>query len=80
MADNRVEMFGALVGWTHQDLGERLMIRLQSTRQPGPAAADLPVDEFHYVLTKNQAVVLAQYLYSISGRLPRPARKRRWFS
>lgn len=78
MADNQSEMFGALVGWTHQDLGERLMIRLQSTRRQGPET-ELPVDEFHYVMTKNQAVVLAQYLYSISGRLPQPGRKRRWF-
>ena len=27
--------FGALVGWDHQDLGDRVMVRLQSTQTPG---------------------------------------------
>ena len=35
--------------------------------------------ERYYAPTKNQAAVLGQYLYSISGRLPQPAKKRRWF-
>jgi hypothetical protein len=30
-------------------------------------------------MTKNQAVVLANYLYSISDRLPQPKRKKGWF-
>lgn len=77
--DYPAEMFGALVGWTHQDLGERLMIKLQSTRQHA-ISEDAPLDEFRYLMTKNQAVVLAQYLYSISGRLPQPPKKRRWFA
>ncbi len=76
-SDNQPDMFGALVGWTHHDLGERVMIKLQSTRQH-LAEGEAP-DEFHYLMTKNQAAVLGQYLYSLSGRLPAPAKKRRWF-
>jgi hypothetical protein len=77
-AEDPAEMMGALVGWTHMDLGERVMIKLQSTRKAGLPAGE-PIDEFRYVMTKNQAAVLGQYLFSLSGRLPQPARKRRWF-
>ena len=69
--------FGALVGWSHQDLGDRVMVRLQSTSS-SEKGADGAVDEFRYFMTKNQAVVLANYLYGVSGRLPQ-AKKRRWF-
>ena len=70
--------FGALIGWTHENLGDRVMVRLQSTRTVGVEAETLP-DEFRYFMTKNQAVVLANYLYAISERLPAPRRKWRWF-
>ena len=70
--------FGALVGWDHQDLGDRVMVRLQSTQAPG-LGADKQLDAFRYFMTKNQAVVLANYLYSISDRLPHAKRKKGWF-
>jgi hypothetical protein len=70
--------YGALVGWTHQDLGDRLVVRLQSKLRPSdPASA--PVDEFHYLMTKSQAAVLANYLFGISDRLPQHKRRFRWF-
>jgi hypothetical protein len=71
--------FGALVGWSHQDLGDRVMVRLQSARTAaqGPGA---PIDEFRYFMTKSQAAVLANYLFGISERLPQAKRRRwRWF-
>ena len=71
--------FGALVGWNHQDLGDRVMVMLQSTRS-APQGPEHPLDEFRYFMTKNQAVVLANYLYTLSGRLPQAKRRRwRWF-
>ena len=73
----RVEGFGALVGWTHQDLGERIMLRLQSKHRAADDGSDL--DEFLYLMTKSQAAVLANYLYGISGKLPQPKRRRSWF-
>jgi len=72
------DQFGALVGWAHENLGDRVMVMLQSTRRSGLGAGD-PVDEFRYFMTKNQAVVLANYLYGISGRLPPTKRRSRWF-
>jgi hypothetical protein len=72
------EQFGALVGWTHENLGDRVVVRLQSIRKAALAADEAP-DEFRYFMTKNQAAVLANYLYSISDRLPQPRRRWSWF-
>ena len=76
--ENPPDHFGALVGWAHENLGDRLMVMLQSTWRSGLGAGD-PFDEFRYFMTKNQAVVLANYLYSISDRLPPAKRRWRWF-
>jgi hypothetical protein len=72
------EMFGALIGWSHENLGDKVMVKLQSTRSPH-LEPDEAVDEFRYFMTKNQAVVLANYLYAISDRLPQKRRRWRWF-
>lgn len=74
-----VDNFGALVGWTHQDLGDKVLLRMQSKHAADAEQSD-PVDEFHYIMTKNQAAVLANYLFTISGRLPQAKRRFRWFS
>jgi hypothetical protein len=71
----RLEHHGALVGWTYEDLGERVMVCLQSKRS-GSAAGE--ADEVRYLMTKNQAAVLANALFTMSGRIPAPKR-RRWF-
>lgn len=77
-SQDRDAPFGALVGWDHIDMGERVMVKLQSTHSRlDPADAQL--DEFRYFMTKNQAAVLAHFLFGISDRLPPPRRKRRWF-
>lgn len=73
-----VEGYGALVGWTHQDLGERVVVRMQSKQRCNAEEGDA-IDEYHYVMTKNQAAVLANYLFSISGRLPHQKSRLRWF-
>lgn len=73
--DAKLEHHGALVGWTHEDLGERVMVCLQSKRTGN---AQDEVDEVRYLMTKNQAAVLANHLFALSGRLPQPKR-RRWF-
>jgi len=68
---------GAVVGWTHQDLGDRVVLRIQSKSAAG--LDDDALDEMHYIMTKNQAAVLANYLFGISGRLPQTKRRSRWF-
>ena len=71
-------VLGALVGWDHQELGDRVMVRLQSMHTPG-LEADKQLDQFRYFMTKNQAVVLANFLHSISDRLPQAKRRKGWF-
>jgi hypothetical protein len=72
---NKLEHHGALVGWTHEDLGDRVMVCLQSKRSENAQGV---ADEVRYFMTKNQAAVLANALFAMSGRLPAP-RRRRWF-
>ena len=70
--------YGALADWTHQDLGDRVVVCLQSKGPPSPDS-EAPLDEFHYMMTKNQAAVLANYLFGLSGRLPQQKPRFRWF-
>lgn len=57
--------FGALVGWTADELGDRIVLRMQS-------AQDVPVNndnlrQFAYFLTKEQAVLLGNFLFRVAG-------------
>lgn len=68
------EDFGALVGWESEDLGDRIVLRMQSVRSAHRRQAG-DVQRFSYFLTKNQAVVLGNYLFDVAGQtrpLPRP--------
>jgi hypothetical protein len=66
------DAYGALVGWTHTDLGGRMILTLQSTRVKGGDE----VDEFRYFLTENQALLLGNYLCRVSNAtMPKPPRK-----
>jgi hypothetical protein len=73
--------FGVLVGWTHSEFADKLDLRLQtvrSTRQRKPA----DIDNHHIVMTPNQAVLLAIYLFEVTGQTqpnPRKGRMARWF-
>ncbi len=71
-----VENHGVLVGWTHHDLGQKLVLKLQTLKR-----ADTPhdVDLLTVILTKNQAAVLGNFLFEIAGQ-SQPARgERGWF-
>lgn len=69
------ESFGVLIGWTHHDLNDRLDLRLQST-QSTRCGAPAEVDSHHFMMTRNQALVLANYLFSVTGQGP-PRRHRK---
>ena len=69
------ESYGVLVGWSHQDLNDRLDLRMQSTRSTRRGAPD-EVDSHHFMMTRNQALVLANYLFTVTGQAP-PRRRRR---
>ena len=69
------ESYGVLVGWTHSEFTGRIDLRLQtvqSTRQSSPSEPD----SHHFMMTPNQAAVLATYLFQITHRSP--PRRRNW--
>ena len=69
------ESYGVLIGWTHHDLNDRLDLRMQSTRSTR-CGAPAEVDSHHFMMTRNQALVLANYLFSVTGQDP-PRRHRK---
>ncbi len=71
------ESYGVLVGWTHSEFTGRIDLRLQtvqSTRQTGPTEPD----SHHFVMTPNQAALLATYLFEVTHR--NPPRRRSWLA
>ena len=77
-AGDRPDNQGALVGWKAQDLHDRVVLRMQFVRTPPPHSRD-DVHDAVFVLEKNQAVQLGNYLFEVSGQT-RPARRGSWFS
>lgn len=57
---------GALVGWKANDLGKRLVLRLQ-TMHPTDEG-DKELIERAVLMDRNQAVVLANFLYEMTGQ------------
>lgn len=73
-----MEHFGALVGWTHQDHGERILLRLETVSSRDELEKNKP-DVARIMLTKQQAGVLANYLQKLSGAAPPSERKQGFF-
>lgn len=75
--------YGALVGWTHQDLGENLMVKVETVRSKSDADKHTP-DTTHILMTRQQAVILGNYLLTTSGterrRSGKPGFLRRLFA
>ncbi len=75
-----MEHYGALVGWRHTDLGDKLLVCVETVRTLDEAEKHTP-DLFRVLLTRNQAAVLGTYLMRVSGHTPpgRAGRFRRRF-
>ena len=73
-----MESFGALVGWDHHDAGDRILLRIESV-QSSEAAKTHDPDLFRFLMTKQQAAILGQYLVRISGQPLVAPKKRGWF-
>jgi hypothetical protein len=67
-----MEIFGALVGWTHQDHDERIILCVESM-QADSLARNEP-DLCHFLMTKQQALILGHHLLKISGEPIAPPR------
>ncbi|CAH0356472.1 MAG: hypothetical protein V4533_03225 [Pseudomonadota bacterium] len=71
------DLYGALVGWSSQDLGDKLLVKLQVMETAQDKASNHPRSYF-LLLTSNQATILGTYLFQKSGATPR-TRKSSWF-
>lgn len=56
---------GALVGWRADDLGQRIVLHLQTMHRE--AGQDRMLRERAILLDRNQAVQLANYLFEVTG-------------
>ncbi len=65
---------GVVVGWTHNDLGTSIDLRLQSAHSK-QALNEKRVDSHHFLMTHNQALLLAKYLLDTTGQVL-PARQK----
>jgi hypothetical protein len=70
-----MENLGALVGWSHMDAGDNILLRLESFQSISGLAGNEP-DMSRLLMTKQQALVLGHYLMRVSGETIRPPRKR----
>ena len=52
---------GVVVGWTHQDFGSSIDLRIQSTISQD-ALDHKQIDSHHFLMTYNQALLLAKFL------------------
>ena len=55
------------MGWTHADHGESVLLRIETVRSARDAA-NREVDITRVLLTKQQAIVLANYLAKVAGQ------------
>lgn len=70
--------YGALVGWTSQDLGERVIVTIESVQSFEGNERDDP-DTFALVMTTQQAALLGNYLLQKGGMEPATQNDRTWF-
>jgi hypothetical protein len=67
-----------VVGWTHHGLGSSIDLRIQSAVSQ-KALDGKSVDSHHFLMTHNQALLLAKYLLDATGQtLPPKARMPLW--
>lgn len=57
---------GALVGWKIDDLGPRMVLKLQTMHRGD--VEDKEMRERAILLDRNQATLLANYLYEVTGQ------------
>lgn len=65
--------FGVLVGWSHAPFTRGIQLKVQSTTGEGGPRPDIAARS--YLMTRNQALILAKYLLDATGQtLPAPPR------
>ena len=69
--------YGVLVGWSHHGFNGRLDLCLQRVGSLVEAERD-EVQQQHFYMTENQALLLANYLLDVLGK-KHEAQKRGWW-
>jgi len=73
-----VEDFGVLVGWSHTPCGSGINVRMQSAESQA-ALQRGQIDARHFLMTRNQALLLARYLLEMTGQAQElPERPHGW--
>ncbi|MFC3173078.1 hypothetical protein ACFOD9_02315 [Novosphingobium bradum] len=60
------EAFRVIVGWSHAPFSHGIQLRLQTRRAEGRRAGQ--VEDERFLITRNQALILARYLLDASGQ------------
>lgn len=68
------ELSGVVIGWDHRAYARNIHLRVQSTNSPQPRPG--AVDTHHLLMTRNQAMLLANYLMRLTGQQPPVPRPR----
>lgn len=68
--------YGVLVGWSHHGFNGRLDLCLQRVGSMAEAEQD-DVQQQHFYMTENQALLLANYLLGVLDKKP-AARRKGW--
>lgn len=71
------ELSGVVIGWRHRTFARNIHLTVQSTTHGTIAPG--AVDTHHLLMTRNQAMLLANYLMRLTGQAPEP-RRRSWIA
>ena len=74
------DTYGILVGWSHHEAAGKFDLRLETAQSTGRLVQG-DVETLHVIMTRQQATVLANYLFQITAQTP-PRRRgflARWF-
>jgi hypothetical protein len=71
--DATVAPFRIVVGWTQAPFSRGVQLRLQSQCAEGPAAGAL--EDHRFLMTRNQALLLANFLLESTGQVLPPRRR-----
>ncbi|NLR38707.1 hypothetical protein [Novosphingobium sp. ERW19] len=72
--DTPHELSGVVVGWKHRAFARNIHLTVQSSKNPRPIPG--AIDTHHLLMTRNQALLLANYLMRLSGQEIPPRRPR----
>ncbi|WP_062342679.1 hypothetical protein [Novosphingobium sp. CCH12-A3] len=75
--DTPHELSGVVVGWKHRAFARNIHLTVQSSKSPRPTPE--AIDTHHLLMTRNQALLLANYLMRVTGQqLPPRQRRTLW--